>query len=541
MEESRATSYDVVGYPSLPIYYTHPNRLATLATLFGMKPAAVEHCRVLEIGCFDGVNLAAMAVGLPRSEFVGVDAAGTAIARGRAMAEDVGLKNLILRHIDLMEMAPDYGEFDYIIVHGVYTWVPQPVSQQIMAICKGSLAPQGVAYISYNALPGCHNRLMIREMMQFHNRDFHDPQQKMQQGLNLLKVLANSLEKDTEPYTQFLKGEFERLSGRALESLYHDELSEVFAPLYFHQFMEQARQHDLQFLAEADFFDMVPRGMTPKAVEILDRIGDDIVLREQYLDFMRGRHFRKTLLCHPNVPLNRNLKPDCVKSYYVSTFAKPESPTPNSEPGAKETFENNAGAKTHLRRPPGAGSILVPRGERPRANSFPTTGDGSRIARPATVRIYSQTGPRRRGGHCRVRLGDLPSGPAGPSRLCTSLYVCVSDKPMASPLARWQARRSDIVSTLHHRTLKLQNAIQRGLLALLDGTRDRTALRADLLQVFASGALDWLDEDGKPISDMSVVGKAIDDELEGFLQKCSTNSSAHALNCCIRSHSLAKE
>src|SRR5208283_1780430 len=109
--------------------------------------------------------------------------------------------------------------------------------------------------------------------------------------------------------------------------------------------MEQARQHDLQFLAEADFFDMVPRGMTPKAVEILDKIGDDIILREQYLDFMRGRHFRMTLLCHPDVPLNRTLKPDCVRSYYVSTLAKPESPDPNPEPGAKETFQNETGGK----------------------------------------------------------------------------------------------------------------------------------------------------------------------------------------------------
>src|SRR5271169_3538598 len=121
MEESRVTSYDEVSYPSFPIYYTHPNRLATVAALLGMKPAPVEKCRVLEIGCFDGTNLAAMAVSLPQCEFVGVDAAGTAIARGRAMAEEIGLNNLTLRHLDLMEMAPDYGEFDYIILHGVYS------------------------------------------------------------------------------------------------------------------------------------------------------------------------------------------------------------------------------------------------------------------------------------------------------------------------------------------------------------------------------------------------------------------------------------
>jgi hypothetical protein len=100
----------------------------------------------------------------------------------------------------------------------------------------------------------------------------------------------------------------------------------------------------------------------------------------------------------------------------------------------------------------------------------------------------------------------------------------VGDKPLASSLARWQARRSDVVATLHHRTLKLSNAIHRGLLALCDGTRDRAALRADLVQVFESGALDWIDGDGKPIRDMSVVGEVIDEELENFLTKAARSA-----------------
>ena len=521
MEESPVTSYDEVTYPSFPIYYTHPDRLATVATLFGMKPAPVEQCRVLELGCFDGVNLASMAVGLPQSEFVGVDMASTAIARGRALAGDVGLKNLTLRHLDLMEMAPDYGKFDYIIVHGVFSWVPEPVVKQIMAICKGSLAPQGVAYISYNTLPGCHIRLMLREMMLFHNRDFHDPQQKMQQGLNLLKLLANSLEKESEPYVKLLQGDLERLTKNPLESLYHDELAEVFAPLYFHQFMDKARQHDLQFLGEADFFDMIPRGLTPKAVEVLDSIKDDIILREQYLDFMRGRHFRKTLLCHADVPMNRSIKPDCVKSYHVSMSAKPEAPTPNYEAGVQDTFQSGTGTKLTTTDPLARALFWYLVEREPERIPF------QQLATEVEARARQQF------GFVPKPDQDVTSDLAQSiwATYCAGLLelhvhvppyiVRVSDKPIASPLARWQARRSDIVSTLHHKSLKLRTSVHRGLLALLDGSRDRTALRTDLLQVFASGTLDLVDGDGKVISDMSLVSKTIDDELEEFLQKAS--------------------
>jgi len=99
--------------------------------------------------------------------------------------------------------------------------------------------------------------------------------------------------------------------------------------------------------------------------------------------------------------------------------------------------------------------------------------------------------------------------------------VSVSDKPCASPLARWQARRSDVVATLHHRTLKLGNAIHRGIIALCDGSRDRASLRADLLQVFATGLLDWRDQDDKVVIDMNVVGEAFDQQLEDFLQRAA--------------------
>jgi SAM-dependent methyltransferase len=524
MEDSRVTVYDEVNYPSFPIYYTHPDRLAVMATLFGMRPAPAEKCRVLELGCFDGVNLAAMGMALPQSEFVGVDLAGTAIARGHALLQDIGLKNVTLRHTDLMEMAPNYGEFDYIIAHGLFAWVPQPVCDQILAICKNSLAPQGVAYISYNTLPGCHSRLMLREIVSFHNREFKDPQQKMTQALTLLKLLSTAMVKGPEIYTQMLQDEYKRWSARPQEAFYHDELGDVFNPLYFHQFMEQARRNELHFLSEADFFDMVPHGLASNAVEVLDRIKEDIVLREQYMDFMRGRYFRKTLLCHADVTLDRTLKPDSVRAFYISTLAKSESPGPSLDPGMKETFESDPGGKIVTADPLGRAMFWRLQETAPERLSF------SRLAEEVEARARQQFGfSPKPAQDVPADIADFIWSTYGAGLVDLHLtlppfVVHVSDKPLASPLARWQARRSDVVATLHHRTLKLGNAIHRGLLALCDGSRDLATLRADLVQVFESGALDWLDGDGKPIRDMTVVGKAIDEELEDFLQKAARSA-----------------
>jgi 2-polyprenyl-3-methyl-5-hydroxy-6-metoxy-1,4-benzoquinol methylase len=524
MEVRGTTEYDEVGYPSFPIYFTHPDRLATMATLFGMKPASPEKCRFLELGCFDGLNLAALGSALPHSEFVGVDLAGTAIARGHTLLNDIGLKNVSLRHTDLMEMAPDYGQFDYIVVHGLFAWVPQPVCDKILAICKHSLAPQGVAYVSYNTLPGCYSRIMLREMVQFHNRDFPDPQQQMTQALTLMKLLSRSMLKGADLHMQLVRGELERWSARAPEAFYHDELAPIFNPLYFHQFMEQAQRHDLQFLAEADFFDMIPHGFAANAVEVLDRIKDDIVLREQYMDFMRGRSFRKTLLCHPEITLNRAMEPDCVRSFYISTLAKPGTPTPNPDPAAKETFESDQGGMIVTADPLGRSLFWYLEEMTPERIPFP------RLVEAVEARARQELGfiPQADQDVAADIAGFIWSTyGAGVVDLHLTLPPFVSrvtERPLASPLARWQARRGDLVATLHHRTLKLANAIHRGLLALCDGTRDHATLRTDLLQVFASGTLDWVDGDGKPIRDMTIVGAAIDEELERFLQKAARSA-----------------
>jgi len=515
MIQPQSTSYDEVPYPTFPLAYTHPDRLATVATHFGMKPAPVERCRVLELGCSTGANLLSMAVTLPESEFVGVDLAGKPIAQGKARVEALGLKNLTLRHLDLLKMAPDYGRFDYIIVHGLYAWVPPAVGDQILAICKGSLQPQGVAYISYNAFPGCYARVMIREMLLFHNRDFHDPQQQMQQAITLLKLLANA-RREPQIYTKLLQDEFERTSKRSREGLYHDELGPVFQPVFFYQFMEHAQRHELQFLGEADFFEMHAGDLTPEAKEVLDQISDDIVLREQYLDFMRGRAFRKTLLCHKDVPLERSGKSVSVRSYFVSSQAQPKSPAPNFSASAEETFRGGNGVELTTANPLGRALLWHLIESQPQRWTF------EKLLPEVELRARQRLGFLPKPDQDLVSdLADFVWQVYSAGLLDLHIYVPpfttkVSEKPVASPLARLEAHEGDVISTLHHRSLHLRDALQRGLVMLMDGTRDRDALRKDLLQLFVSGALTLLDGD-KPVSDMRAVEKRITAETDDLL------------------------
>ncbi len=162
-------AYDEVEYPGQVFPQTHPDRLATLATVFGLSPAPPERCRVLEVGCGDAGNLIPIAMGAPGTECIGFDLSATAIAKGQAIANELGLTNIKLSQADLMAYHPD-GKFDYIIAHGFMSWVPPPVQERLLQLCRESLAPQGVAMISYNTLPGFHLRRMLREMMRIMSR-----------------------------------------------------------------------------------------------------------------------------------------------------------------------------------------------------------------------------------------------------------------------------------------------------------------------------------------------------------------------------------
>jgi SAM-dependent methyltransferase len=192
------TSYDEVLYASYPFPQTHPDRLATLASLFGLHPAPVTGCRVLELGCGDGANLVPMAFGFPQSQFVGIDLAARPIALGQAQVAGLKLENLDLRCCDILAVDAAFGEFDYIIAHGVYSWVQEAVRDRLLAVCKERLVPAGVAYVSYNTYPGYHLRDLVRGMMAFHVRGITEPQERIQQALSLLKFLLQKFPTESE-------------------------------------------------------------------------------------------------------------------------------------------------------------------------------------------------------------------------------------------------------------------------------------------------------------------------------------------------------
>jgi len=483
------TAYDLVPYPRLAFAHTHPSHLAALAVLLGMTPAR-RQCRVLEIGCASGSNLIPMALEMPESEFVGVDASPRQVAEGQADIAALGLRNLTLLPMDLAAIDASFGLFDYIIVHGVFSWVPAPLRNKILTICQQNLAPNGLAYISYNVYPGWHNRIGLREMLLFHTRHISDPAAKAREALDFLRFMTDALPEKESVHGAVLHAHYALLregvsdERASLEPyLLHEYLAEENTPLYFHQFADMATAHGLQYLCDADFWSDSPARFAPAVVQKLREVVQTQTDLHQYMDFLRDRAFRRTVLCHADVTLDRRLTGDRLYSLYVASGAVPEM----------EDFD--VAAKSPVRFASRNGNAIL-------TIDHPLS--------KAALRCLQQSWPRR------LAFDDLfvqaqallPSGDVAESdrellgvnllrafvhspqlaeiAALPSAFVAAGDYPLATAWVRRQAQSSARVTTLRHESAELKPA-EHFLLRLLDGTRNRAALLAALQTALASG------------------------------------------------------
>jgi SAM-dependent methyltransferase/methyltransferase-like protein len=408
-----------------------------------MHPVPTDQASVLELGCGDGANLIPMACDNPQGRFLGIDRAETPIQMARDMVLKLGLRNIEFQQLDLLEWSPKPGEFDYIIAHGLYTWVPPAVRESMLAACGTGLSANGLAFISYNALPGCYFRSFIGDLMKLHTRRFPDPRQKIEHMRALAGLMAKS--PGETPQQLAIKKEFETLLERSGEVSFHDDLCEGNTPVYLLQFVEAAERHRLQYLSDADLH-------RDDSSSLLFQTGQWLEDR-QYGDFQVCRRFRETILCRSGVPLDRTFRVENLKHLFL---ASPAEPQPEQPDGAQKfnlqkersLTTNNVLAKQLL---------CLLGGQWPRAVAFSEL--------PFSIPESQESAG--------VLLKLIQSDVIELRARAPQLAHVVSDHPVSSPLARAQlAEGSFTVTNQRHMSIELSDELARALVTLLDGSRN---------------------------------------------------------------------
>jgi methyltransferase-like protein/predicted O-methyltransferase YrrM len=508
--ERTRKSYDITPYPSTPLIRAHPGRMAANARYHGLEPPEAGAARVLEIGCASGGHIIPLAAALPRARFVGIDISPRQVAEGQARIERLGLENIELGVRGLSDLGPSDGAFDYIVCHGVFSWIAEPLRDDLLRVCRERLSEAGVALISFNVLPGWRLFQIARDSLQLHASLQADPSRRAQQAQELFALLAEQ-SRDKDSYGRFWRDEAHRMVRGGDAYIAHEIFEDANEPCTFADFAARLRRHGLTYLCEALPGANAVEGLAPRAAQTIRELSrGDVCAREQYLDIFSGRSFREALIVHAERAPQIDFSPDA---------------------GRLEAFELVASidlaVKSNEER---AGSWLIFDDD----EQAVVVDDDDVVAAirrlierlPASCRLDELASGAKTDTRLRGALAEALSRMLnlGLLAISTEPVVCatkLAERPKAWSLAAADARHGDGTASLRHAAVRLE-PMDRLLLPLLDGERRRDDLVAYAVELATTGALGVSGPDG-PIAGrdnlIAALGAATDRCLQRLLRR----------------------
>lgn len=463
-------SYDVVAYPSYVFPQTSPQRLASKAMFFGLEPIDPRQCRYLDLGCGDGSNLLLHAHDHPESTFVGVDLSEPRINEARQFKSELGLTNVEFFHEDVMEFdRSNYGEFDYIVAHGLYSWVPDFVRKKVRHIYATCLSETGIGYISFNAYPGCHVREMLWKMMSFHTSSIADPPTKVSEAVKFIAALRDST--SNPMFREILRVEVDQFLKRRPENIFHDDLAEINQPFYFHEFASDIAEHGLQFLCEIEPLAVSGLAHSDREIAAIKQLSREESQFEQYSDYLTWSRFRNSLICRSGLVIDNDPSPAALNRFQIFSDVKPPDSGTDLRKGVFQQFSVTQGGNISVPDPLSR-AILTELG-----NIHPKSFGLEELLSKAESGLPDAVTENDRQIALRFLLEMVKRGVVKVRLFQCEFADSASKRPVASSFARWQASKGlDSITSLAGFNFEPSDPALMELIILLDGSRDLDTL-----------------------------------------------------------------
>ncbi len=490
-----AATYDDLPYGSLAVRESHPAHLAAVALLFGVETPAPATARVLELGCAEGGNLLPMAVAAPGATFLGIDLSALQIGAGEARRAALGLTNVTLRAADMAAFDAGAGPFDYVIAHGLYSWVPEPAAEAILALIGRLLAPRGVAFVSYNTYPGWHLRGLVRDLLVRNTAGAGSPAERIARARDLLGFVTANAQDRSPAYGGTLREASLQFSRYDDGRLFHEWLERENRPVWFLDFAARASLHGLAPLADARLAAMPMGRVKPEIDDLLSSRVSGRLEKEELHDILRNRAFRQTLLVRAPAPGREEPDPAALDRLHFTTELEP---VPGAGPGT--SWKGPSGSLS-TDDPVLVSALRALHEAVPHALPLAALAPfAPEKLRPALLRCIVA-------GLVEARAGDVPcSAAAGVA-------------PVASPLARLEAAAGPVVPSLAHRNVALDPAA-RLLLRELDGRPREDVVASLAASLVREGLLTGPDGEVPPETDArTAVAGHLDDALASLARR----------------------
>ena len=469
-------SYDELPYDSLPLPETQPDFLAALARLHGFDAPDPRRARILELGCAQGGNLIPLAWRWPESDCVGVELSRVQAEAGAAFIQRLGLANARIVHADLAALPADLGAFDYIVAHGVFSWVPPAVQAALLDVCRLHLSPQGLAYVSFNVAAGWQRLRPLREALLERTAAELPAPERHRQALRVLDDL------EAEWSDPLLRKEIAYLKTAAPSYLFHEYLADTNAAMGFADFAAALDAHGLRYVGEAgprrarvaleDAWGLIPESMAGRWMDA-----------EIALDDAFATRFRRALIARDDAPCAQPPQPDAMTDLaFHADLACGEDIDLGDD--VEQAFVNPAGNRFPVTAPALKAALMLLSMRYPAAIDYASLRDATRA-------LLTEHGvPRFDEPAFREALFDLAMlHGVTPTVWPGSFADEPGELPRAHDLARAQAASpSWIVSGARHVAVDLDFA-GRLLLGALDGSRSLDELAAWMQAQLAENGL----------------------------------------------------
>ena len=457
-----------------------------LGKLYSLQPHVMTASRILDIGCSNASNLLSIASMYPNSQCVGVDISTEQIESGRHMAEQLSLSNIELIAANIHDIAEDIAPFDYIVCHGVFSWIPIKDRQPLLTSIKKLLNPQGLVYLSYNALPGWEARGSLRQLMLLQTADISDQKDKVISARELMKWLAETLCDDQSPYGRSLKNEVENIKDQSDSFVLHELLNPDTTALSLPAFLREIEAARLRFVCEARF----SRTLIHRINELNEIAVDKAILAiekhkplmiEQFLSFIFPSALRRSVLCHSHVSLDYKVNWQSIASFHISSALLPVA-NPDYQRSIPDEYASPHGYMIEVQEPLHKHALSALGKAWPQAISFDSL--LSEISSIDCSHSKEHTKEQLilflKDFYCKDLVEFYVTAPA--------ISLKAASQPVVLPLARLQLSQQNWATNLRHEYVVL-NEFERSLAQLCDGSRSVVQLAEELLIQVNNGRL----------------------------------------------------
>lgn len=489
MGEYEDVLYDDYAFPE-----AHPDYLLALGVLFGRHVDQDQPVRILDLGCGLGGHLLPLAEWDPRGRYVGIDASEPQIASGKAVAKTLGLHNVELFASDLRNPPTDLGRFDVVVCHGVYSWVDPEVQRSIWRLIRSTLAPSGMAYVSYNTMPGWRHRGTIREVLhhlvpppaEASDRD------RIAIARDALQIWKAAVQDRPSRHLRAIESEIDLLGKTTDAYLLYEHLAQINSPCWFSDVAGAASEHGLTYLSDALLPMMFPT-LTKEVSEWMEARAQSFEAQEQLTDLLTQRLFRRSLFVHRGTPVDRELHWRRLEGLHLATSIRRNAEN-------SEILESTMGTEVASDDP------IVQLALELLADLRPSTIRFDQLCEAATGGTPSTPEKKRIGNGI---LSLITKGMVTPRLRFPPIANEVATTPIASPLARLQAANDEpgCVNGMHQRVALTKT--DKAILKRLDGTQDREAL-ITALQAEADGGHIQISVDGEVTQARAAVSAGVD-------------------------------